>query len=125
MLRGDTRIAANADLDPWDDQILPRDGTTIAATEDLDSWDVTENIRFLFGYAAYDVLKARADELPEEAYGFLERPPQYTVRTAPRQQPERVQPAIVRGVASRRSICSKRRLPSSTIGRSPARRAIG
>jgi hypothetical protein len=96
LLRGDTRIAENEDLDPWDDQILPRDGTAIAETEDLDSWDTTENIRFLFGYAAYDVLKARADELPDEAYGFLERPPHYTVRTAPRQQPERVKPALVR-----------------------------
>jgi hypothetical protein len=96
LLRGDTRIAENKDLDPWDDQILPRDGTTIAETEDLDSWDARKNLRFLFGYAAYDVLKARADELPEEAYGFLERPPQYTAQTAPRQQPERVKPAIVR-----------------------------
>lgn len=96
LLRGDTRIAENEDLDPWDDQILPRNGATIAETTDLDSWDATENIRFLFGYAAYDVLKARADELPDEAYAFLERPPRYTVRTAPRQRPERVKPAIVR-----------------------------
>jgi hypothetical protein len=96
LLRGDTRIAENKDLDPWDDQVLPRDGTTIAETEDLDSWDARRNIRFLFGYAAYDVLKAKADELPEEAYGFLERAPRYTVRTVPRQQPERVKPAIIR-----------------------------
>ena len=32
LLRGDTRIAENNDLDPWDEQILPRDGTTIAET---------------------------------------------------------------------------------------------
>ena len=96
LLRGDTRIAENADLDSWDDRILPRDGTTIAENADLDSWDATENVRFIFGYAAYDVLKARADALPGEAYGFLERQPQYTVRTAPRQRPERVKPAIVR-----------------------------
>jgi hypothetical protein len=96
LLRGDTRIAENKDLDAWDERVLPRDGTTIAETEDLDAWDDAENIRFIFGYAAYDVLKARADALPDEAYGFLERPPRYTITTGPRQQPERVKPEIVR-----------------------------
>jgi hypothetical protein len=96
LLRGDTRIAENKDLDRWDLRVLPRDGTTIAETADLDRWDEAGNIRFLFGYAAYDVLKARADALPEEAYRFLERPPRYTIKTAPRQQPERIKPEIVR-----------------------------
>ncbi len=96
LLRGDTRIAENKDLDSWDDQILPRGGTTIAETSNLDSWDDAGNIRFLFGYAAYDVLKARADALPDEAYSFLERPPRYAIKTWPRQQPERVKPKIVR-----------------------------
>jgi hypothetical protein len=96
LLRGDTRIAENKDLDLWDDRVLPRDGTTIAETENLDSWDDAGNIRFIFGYAAYDVLKARADELPDEAYGFLERPPRYAIQTGPRQQPERVKPEIIR-----------------------------
>jgi hypothetical protein len=96
LLRGDTRITENKDLDRWDDRFLPRDGTTIAETEDLDRWDDAGNIRFLFGYAAYDVLKARADALPEDAYSFLERPPRYTIQTSPRQQPERVKPEIVR-----------------------------
>src|SRR5437764_2403959 len=96
LLRGDTRIAENKDLDGSDDRVLPRDGTTIAETEDLDSWDEAGNIRFVFGYAAYDVLKARADALPEEAYSFLERPPRYATKTAPRQRPERVKPEIVR-----------------------------
>jgi hypothetical protein len=96
LLRGDTRIAENEDLDPWDDRRLPRGGATIAEAQDLDSLDDAGNIRFIFGYAAYDGLKARADELPEEAYGFLERPPRYTIKTAPRQQPERVKAQIVR-----------------------------
>ncbi len=96
LLRGDTRIAENKDLDPWDEQILPQGGTTIAETGDLDSWDDAGNIRFIFGYAAYDALKARADELPSQAYSFLERPPRYTIKTSPRQQPERVKPEIVR-----------------------------
>jgi hypothetical protein len=96
LLRGDTRIAENKDLDRWDDRVLPRNGTTIAETEELDAWDDAGNIRFIFGYAAYDVLKARADELPEEAYSFLERTPRYAIKTSPRQQPERVKPEIVR-----------------------------
>src|SRR5947209_6866449 len=90
LLRGDTRIAENKDLDRWDDRALPRDGTTIAEAADLDAWDDAGNIRFLFGYAAYDVLKARADALPEEAYRFLERPPRYAIKPSPRQRPERV-----------------------------------
>jgi hypothetical protein len=96
LLRGDTRIAENEDLDPWDEQILPRGGRTIAETTDLDSLDDAGNIRFIFGYAAYDTLKARADALPAQAYSFLERPPRYAIKTAPRQQPERVKPEIVR-----------------------------
>jgi hypothetical protein len=96
LLRGDTRIAENEDLDPWDEHILPRDGTTMAEAANLDSLDDAGNIRFIFGYAAYDVLKARADELPEEAYGFLERSPRYTIQTAPRQRPEPIKPEIVR-----------------------------
>jgi Transposase DDE domain group 1 len=96
LLRGDTRIAENKDLDSWDDRVLPRDGTTIAETGDLDAWDDAKDIRFLFGYAAYDVLKARADALPEEAYSSLERPPRYAIKTGPRQPPERVKPEIVR-----------------------------
>src|SRR4051794_23406197 len=96
LLRGDTRIAENKDLDAWDDRVLPRDGTTIAEATNLDSWDAAGNIRFLFGYAAYDVLKARADALPDESYSFLERPPRYAIKTGPRQPPERVKPEIVR-----------------------------
>jgi hypothetical protein len=96
LLRGDTRIAQNEDLDSWDDRRLSRRGGTIAETTDLDALDDAGNIRFIFGYAAYDGLKARADELPEEAYGFLERPPRYTIKSAPRERPERVKPEIVR-----------------------------
>ena len=96
LLRGDTRIAENKDLDGWDDRALPRDGTTIAETEGLDRWDDAGNIRFIFGYAAHDVLKGRADALPEEAYSFLERPPRYAIQTSPRERPERVKAEIVR-----------------------------
>ena len=96
LLRGDTRMAENEDLDSWNDRRLPRGGTTIAETQNLDSLDDAGNIRFIFGYAAYDGLKARADALPEQAYGFLERPPRYTIQAAPRQQPDRIKAQIVR-----------------------------
>ncbi len=96
LLRGDTKIAENKDLDLWDERILPRDGSTIAETADLDSWDDAGNVRFIFGYAAHDCLKAEADALPDQAYSFLERPPRYVIQTAPRRQPERIKPAIVR-----------------------------
>ena len=48
------------------------------------------------GSTPTQALKARADELPAEAYSFLERPPRYEIKTVPRQQPERVKPQIVR-----------------------------
>ena len=124
LLRGDTRIAENADLDPWDDRVLPRGGTTIAETADLDSWDDAENLRFIFGYAAYDALKARADELPDEAYHFLERPSRYEIQTAPASNPNGSSRRSSASAASRRSICWRRWSPSSTISRWPARRAI-
>ena len=116
--------AENKDLNRWDDQILPRDGTTIAETEDLDRWDDAGDVRFVFGYEAHDCLKELADSLPAEEYSFLERPPRYQIKTAPRQQPERVKPEIVSSAGSRRSIFSKRGSPSSTIVQSHAGRAI-
>ena len=96
LLRGDTRIAENEDLDAWDDRVLARRGMTIAETQHLDSWDATGKIRFIFGYPAYNVLKAMADALPEQAYSFLERQPPYAIKTAPRDRPERVKAEIVR-----------------------------
>ena len=37
-----------------------------------------------------------AEGLPASAYSFLERPPGYVIKTAPRQRPERVKAEIVR-----------------------------
>ncbi len=68
LLRGDTKIAENKDLDLGDERILLRDGSTIAETADLDSWDDAGNVRFIFGYAAHDCLKAEADALPDQAW---------------------------------------------------------
>jgi hypothetical protein len=38
-----------------------------------------------------------AERLPAEAYSFLERPPSYEIKTAPRDRPEHVKAEIVRG----------------------------
>jgi hypothetical protein len=77
-------------------KILMRGDTKFAQTKHLDRWDEAKDIRFLFGYEAYDALKARADDLPAHSYRLLNRPPRYPVKTTPRQKPERVKPEIVR-----------------------------
>ena len=41
-------------------------------------------------------LKELADQIPDEEYSFLERPPRYEIKTVPRRKPERVKPQIVR-----------------------------
>jgi Transposase DDE domain group 1 len=65
-------------------------------TAHLDRWDRAGDIHFVFGIDAHNTLKARADDLPAEAYSFLERPPRYAIKTAPREKPERVKPRVVR-----------------------------
>jgi Transposase DDE domain group 1 len=76
--------------------ILMRGDTKFTQTRHLDRWDDAGDVRFLFGFEAHDTLKAKADELPAEAYSFLERPPRYEIQTGPRQQPERVKAEIVK-----------------------------
>jgi hypothetical protein len=73
-----------------------RGDTDFSQTEHLDRWDQAGDISFVFGFDKNEALKARAEELPAEAYSFLERPPRYEIKTAPRQQPERVKQQIVR-----------------------------
>ena len=73
-----------------------RGDTKFTQTKHLDRWNEAGDVRFLFGFEAHDCLKARADELPAEAYSFLERPPKSPIKTVPRPQPERVKPEIVK-----------------------------
>ena len=47
----------------------------------------TGYVRFIFGFDATTTLKDLADDLPAEAYSFLERPPRYEIKTAPRSSP--------------------------------------
>jgi hypothetical protein len=75
--------------------ILLRGDCDFTQTKHLDRWDEAGNIRFLFGIDCHETLKALAEELPAEAYSFLERPPRYRIKTVPRERPERVKPQIV------------------------------
>jgi hypothetical protein len=73
-----------------------RGDTDFTQTKHLDRWDEAGNIRFLFGIDARPNLIALAEQLPASAYGYLERPPRYLVKTVPRQRPERCKERIVR-----------------------------
>ena len=77
-------------------KILLRGDTKFAQTRHLDRWDAAGDIRFIFGYEAYDSLEARADELPAEAYSLLKRPQRHPIKTTPREKPGRVKQEIVR-----------------------------
>jgi hypothetical protein len=76
--------------------ILLRGDTKFAQTRHLDRWDQAGDIRFVFGYEAYDSLTTRADELPAHSYRLLNRPPRYPIQTTPREKPEHFRPEIVR-----------------------------
>jgi hypothetical protein len=77
-------------------RIALRGDTDFSQTAHLDRWDALEGVRFLFGMGVNEALVARAEGLPAEAYSFLERPPKYTIKTAPRQRPEHVKAEVVR-----------------------------
>jgi Transposase DDE domain group 1 len=77
-------------------RICLRGDTDFSQTEHLDRWDDAGDVGFLFGIDAHPRLVALAEGLPAAAYSFLERPPGYVIKTAPRQRPERIKSAIVR-----------------------------
>jgi Transposase DDE domain group 1 len=76
-------------------RITLRGDTDFTQTKHLDRWDQA-GVRFVFGIDAMPNLKALADDLPADAYHYLERPPRYAIKTDPRERPERVKPEIVR-----------------------------
>jgi hypothetical protein len=77
-------------------RICLRGDTDFSQTEHLDRWDDAGDVGFLFGIDAHPTLVAKARGLPAAAYSFLERPPGYLIKTAPRQRPEHLKPEIVR-----------------------------
>lgn len=76
-------------------RILMRGDTKFSLTRHLDRWDGAGDTSFVFGYEAYDSLKARADDLPAGTYRLLSRPLR-PIKTSEREKPERVKPKIVR-----------------------------
>jgi hypothetical protein len=76
-------------------QVLLRGDTDFSQTEHLDRWNSNDRIRFIFGYDSKPNLDAIADALPASAWRKLERPARYTVKTKPRERPDRVKEQIV------------------------------
>jgi hypothetical protein len=64
-------------------KITLRGDTDFTQTRHLDRWD-KDGVRFVFGIDAMANLKGRAEDLPVDSYGVLERPARYTVKTTPR-----------------------------------------
>jgi Transposase DDE domain group 1 len=65
-----------------------RGDTKFTQTKHLDRWD-TDGVRFIFGFDARANLVGLAEGLPDLQYSELGRPPRYTIKTVPRQAPER------------------------------------
>ncbi len=76
--------------------ILLRGDTDFTQTWKLDEWDASGHVNFIFGADAGESMKARADELPENSWKRLERPPRYEIKTKPRKRRENVKERIVR-----------------------------
>jgi hypothetical protein len=76
-------------------QVLLRGDTDFSQTEHLDRWDADGRVRFLFGYDAAPNLVALAEQIPEQYWRPLQRPPRYAVQTQPRRRPDNVKEAIV------------------------------
>ncbi len=77
-------------------KITYRGDTKFTQTKHLDRWD-TDGIRFIFGMDARANLKSLAEHLDDLRYSELERPPRYTIKTVPRQAPERHKERVVAG----------------------------
>jgi len=77
-------------------RIVLRGDTDFSQTAHLDRWGAIAGVRFLFGMDANEALVAKAAGRPADAYSYLERPPKYAIKTAPRQRPEHVKAEVVR-----------------------------
>jgi hypothetical protein len=71
-----------------------RGDSDFSLTEHLDRW--AEQVKFVFGYKAYEGLVERAEQLAETDWKPLQRPARYRVQTRPRQRPDKVKQRIVR-----------------------------
>ena len=76
-------------------QIVLRGDTAFSQSEKLDAWDAGR-VTFYLGFKALANLEEIAENLGENAWKTLVRPPKYTVKTEPRRRPENVKQRIVR-----------------------------
>jgi hypothetical protein len=85
-----------------------RGDTDFSMTAHLDGWD-QEGVRFVLGYDAYDVLIARAQQVPETAWYEWDRHERKAASTTQRKRPEAVKDAIVaaRGYKTIRLVCEQ------------------
>jgi hypothetical protein len=77
-------------------KVLLRGDTDFTQTRHLDRWSDDPRVRFLFGMDCTANLHVLADDLPENAWHKLVRPPRWQVRTKPRARPDNVKESIVR-----------------------------
>src|SRR5579872_5520438 len=75
-------------------KILVRGDTDFTQSAHLDRWDA-DNVEFIFGVDAMPNLQVWADDLPENTWQTLTRPPRYEVKTQPRTRPTNVKEPIV------------------------------
>jgi hypothetical protein len=76
-------------------KILLRGDTDFSQLAHLDRWHEQADVRFHFGLDVTGWQHIAADDLPASAWEPLERPAKYTIRTKPRQRPERIKQQIV------------------------------
>lgn len=74
---------------------LVRGDTDFTQSKHLDRWDDDPRVRFIFGVDCLGNLLTLADDLPENAWKRLDRPPRYQVKTQPRARPKNVKERIV------------------------------
>jgi hypothetical protein len=77
-------------------EVLLRGDTDFTQTAHLDAWSDDLRVRFIFGMDSRANLEILADDLPDNAWQVLERPPHYMIKTTPRQRPSNVKERIVR-----------------------------
>ena len=75
--------------------VLMRGDTDFSQTAHLDRWNADQRIRFIFGYDCMPNLRTLAAQLPVGSWTKLHRPPRYSVKTQPRQKPDKVKQQIV------------------------------
>lgn len=75
-------------------KITLRGDTDFTQTEYLDDWD-EDGVEFVFGYDAMPNLYEIVENLPQNAWRRLHRPPKYEVRTQPRARPQNIKEQVV------------------------------